>query len=106
KPGAVVLEPFCGSGSQLIAAEKLGRRCRAMEIAPAFVDGAILRWQTATGKQATLDGDGRTFTEVRESRGQQPGLDSPTTRSATTWASDPTAATPRSPRSTASASAR
>jgi len=70
KPGAVVLEPFCGSGSQLIAAEKLGRRCRAMEISPPFVDGAVLRWQTATGKQATLEGDGRTFAEVAAERGE------------------------------------
>ena len=56
KPGAIVLEPFSGSGSQIIAAEKLRRRCRAIEIQPAFVDVAIRRWQKATGSEATLDG--------------------------------------------------
>ncbi|HTF90904.1 MAG TPA: DNA methyltransferase [Planctomycetota bacterium] len=61
KPGQVVLEPFSGSGSQLIAAEKLGRKCRAMEITPAFVDVAIKRWQKATGKDATLEGTSQTF---------------------------------------------
>jgi DNA modification methylase len=73
RAGAVVLEPFCGSGSQLIAAEKLGRRCRAMEIAPAFVDGAVLRWQAATGKEATLDGEGHTFAQVRDVRAKEAG---------------------------------
>ncbi|MCC7171377.1 MAG: DNA modification methylase [Planctomycetes bacterium] len=65
--GALVLEPFNGSGSQLIAAEKLGRRCRAIEIQPAFVDGTIARWEKATGKQATLDG--KAFVDVKLERG-------------------------------------
>ncbi len=64
KAGAVVIEPFSGSGSQLIAAEKLGRRCRAIEISPAFVDVAIRRFEKATGKSAILGGDGRTFDEI------------------------------------------
>ncbi|MBL8801041.1 MAG: DNA modification methylase [Planctomycetes bacterium] len=67
--GDVVLEPFNGSGSQLIAAEKLGRRCCALEISPPFVDGTIARFEQATGKKATLDGDGRTFEAVRKERG-------------------------------------
>jgi len=66
--GAVVLEPFSGSGSQLIAAEKLGRRCRAIELSPAFVDVALRRWQAATGKAATLERTGATFAEVAEER--------------------------------------
>lgn len=66
--GEVVLEPFSGSGSQLVAAERLRRRCRAMEISPAFVDVAVRRWEQATGKQAVLDGDGRTFAEIAEER--------------------------------------
>ena len=69
KPGQAVLEPFSGSGSQLIAAEKLGRKCRAMEITPAFVDVAIKRWEVATGKQAVLEGTGQSFAEVTSSRG-------------------------------------
>jgi len=68
KRGAIVLEPFSGSGSQLIAAEKLGRRCRAMEISPAFVDVAVRRWETTTGKTATLDGGSRSFSEVSDER--------------------------------------
>ena len=43
RPGAIVLEPFNGSGSQIIAAEKLRRRCFAIDIQPAFIDGTILR---------------------------------------------------------------
>jgi DNA modification methylase len=67
-PGAIVFEPFSGSGSQLIAAEKEGRRCRAMEISPPFVDVAIRRWEKATGRQATLDGDGRPFQGIAAAR--------------------------------------
>jgi DNA modification methylase len=68
RPGAVVLEPFSGSGSQLIAAEKLMRRCRAMEIEPAFVEVAIRRWEKATGKQARLQGTDQTYAEVLAQR--------------------------------------
>jgi DNA modification methylase len=68
KPRAIVLEPFSGSGSQLIAAEKLRRRCRAMEISPAFVDAGIRRWERATGKHAVLDGTQKTFAEVEAER--------------------------------------
>lgn len=67
--GDVVFEPFSGSGSQLIAAERTGRRCRAIEISAPFVDVAIRRWQKATSKEATLDGDGRTFAEIAAERG-------------------------------------
>ena len=66
KPGDLVFEPFSGSGSQIIAAEKLGRRCHAIEISPAFVDVAVGRWEGATGKQATLDG--ATFEQVARER--------------------------------------
>jgi len=66
--GDLVLEPFCGSGSQLIAAEKLGRRCCAMEVAPAFVDGAVTRWQKATGKKAMLEGNDKSFDDISRKR--------------------------------------
>ena len=66
--GAVVLEPFSGSGSQIIAAEKLRRRCRAIEIAPAFVDVAVRRWQQATGKDAVLEGTGQIFSDIESER--------------------------------------
>lgn len=66
--GAVVLEPFSGSGSQIIAAERLRRRCRAMELQAAFVDVAVRRWETATGRSAVLEGGGQTFAEITEER--------------------------------------
>jgi hypothetical protein len=68
KPGEIALEPFSGSGSQIIAAEKTRRRCFAMELAPEFIDVAVRRWQTATGQEAVLDEDERTFTEVEKER--------------------------------------
>jgi DNA modification methylase len=59
KPGDVVFEPFSGSGSQLSAAEQLERRCRAIELSPAFVDVGIRRWEKATKKQAILSAPAR-----------------------------------------------
>jgi DNA modification methylase len=60
-PGQAVYEPFSGSGTTIIAAETTGRVCHAIEISPAYVDVAILRWQAFTGKEALLDGTDRTF---------------------------------------------
>ena len=51
-PGDICLEPFSGSGTQIVAAEQLGRRCYAMELSPAFVDVAVMRWERLTGKKA------------------------------------------------------
>jgi DNA modification methylase len=50
--GQAVYEPFSGSGTTLMAAETLGRRCYAMEIDPKYVQVAIERWQNFTGRQA------------------------------------------------------
>jgi len=66
--GGLCYEPFSGSGSQIMAGEANGRRVYAMEISPAYVDVAVERWQAETGRDAILDGDGRTFSEVREER--------------------------------------
>jgi DNA modification methylase len=52
KPGEICLEPFSGSGSQIIAAEKLSRRCFAMEFEPIYVDVAVKRWEEFTGQKA------------------------------------------------------
>jgi hypothetical protein len=52
--GDNVYEPFCGSGSTLIAAEQLGRKCYGMEISPAYCDVIVKRWETLTGKKAVL----------------------------------------------------
>ena len=66
--GDLVLDPFLGSGSTLIAAEKVGRRCFGLEYEPAFVDVAIRRWQVYTHRDAIVDGDGRTFDEITAER--------------------------------------
>ncbi|PQO23373.1 DNA methylase [Rhodobacteraceae bacterium WD3A24] len=66
--GDPVYEPFMGSGTTLIAAQTTGRVCLGIEFNPAYVDMAVARWQRFTGKQAVLDGDGRSFDEVREGR--------------------------------------
>ena len=68
-PGQAVYEPFMGSGTTLIAAETTGRVCLGIELNPAYVDVAIERWQRFTGRQAVLDGDGRSFDEVRDRNG-------------------------------------
>jgi DNA modification methylase len=57
-PGSVVLDPFLGSGTTLVAAERLGRRCFGLELDPRYAQGAIERWQQFTGKQAVSLEDG------------------------------------------------
>lgn len=52
----VVYEPFAGSGTTVIAAEQLGRRCYAIELSPAYCDVAVERWQNLTGGKAVRDG--------------------------------------------------
>lgn len=68
REGEVVLEPFGGSGSTLMGAEKTGRACYSMELQAKYVDVIVRRWQNFTGKKATLDGDGRTFDEIAAER--------------------------------------
>jgi DNA modification methylase len=68
KRGAVVLDPFAGSGTTLIAAEKTGRAACAIEYDPRFCDVIIRRWQAYTGKAATLEGDAGTFEDVELKR--------------------------------------
>ena len=66
--GQAIYEPFCGSGTTLIAAQSTGRACYAMELDPSYVDVAVLRWQAFAGETAVLDGDGRTFDAVAAAR--------------------------------------
>jgi DNA modification methylase len=66
--GEIVLDPFLGSGSTLIAAERTGRRCFGMDIDPLYIDVAIRRWQRHTGGRAVLATTGRLFDEVAEPR--------------------------------------
>jgi len=68
RPGNVVLDPFGGSGTTLIAAEKSGRLARLIELDPKYVDVIVRRWQAFTGKQAVLESTGQPFhaTETAE----------------------------------------
>ena len=66
--GELVYEPFLGSGTTLAAAETTARVCYGIELDPKFTDVVVQRWQGMTGKQATLDGDGRTFAEISAER--------------------------------------
>ena len=66
--GETVLDAFGGSGSTLIAAEKLGRRARLIELEARYVDVIIRRWQEFTGGRAVLDGDGGTFADIQAER--------------------------------------
>jgi DNA modification methylase len=65
--GEVVYDPFLGSGTTLIA-ELTERTCYGMDIDPRYCDVIVRRWQDLVGKQATLDGDGRTFDEIAAER--------------------------------------
>lgn len=62
--GDIVLDPFLGSGSTLIGAEKVGRRCYGMDLDPAYVDLAVRRWQSWTGRQAVHAETGERFDDL------------------------------------------
>ena len=67
-PGQAIYEPFMGSGTTLIAAETTARVCFGIELNPAYVDVAVERWQQFSGEAAVLDGDGRSFNEIKSAR--------------------------------------
>ena len=71
--GDVVLDPFLGSGSTLIAAERAGRVCHGVELDPLYVDVIVRRWEGVTGKTATLQETGETFGELSAHRAQGAG---------------------------------
>ena len=62
--GGIVLDAFLGSGTTVIAAERTGRRCYAMELDPVYVDTAIRRWQALTGGKAHHAAGGRLFDDL------------------------------------------
>jgi DNA modification methylase len=72
--GGVILDPFGGAGTTLIAAERTGRRARVIELDPMFVDVSIERWQRLTGGTALHADSGRPF-----ARSDNPGA-TPETR--------------------------
>ncbi len=64
RPGALVLDPFAGSGSTAMACERTGRHAGLVELDPVYVDVIVRRWQTYTGRTAVLEESGRCFDEV------------------------------------------
>jgi DNA modification methylase len=68
--GDIVRDPFLGSGSTLLAAERTGRICRGIEIDPRYVDAAIRRWQQHTGASAVHVPSGKLFNELAAERGE------------------------------------
>lgn len=73
--GDIVVDPFVGSGTTILAAERTGRRARAIEIDPGYVDVCIRRWQAMTGQEAILAASGEVFSQVSRRR-STPGLES------------------------------
>jgi DNA modification methylase len=72
--GDVVLDPFLGSGTTVIATERIGRACYGIELEPHYVDTIIRRWQKFTGQEAVHDGTGQTFAQREyEAENVQPG---------------------------------
>ena len=69
--GDVVLDPFMGSGTTLIAAERVGRCCRGVELDPLYVDTIIRRWEVFTGDQAVHADTGQRFAEIEEERANE-----------------------------------
>jgi DNA modification methylase len=68
KPHSIVLDPFLGSGSTLLAGEMVGRHVYGLEIDPEYVDVSIRRWQAFTHRDAILETTGQTFAEVEAER--------------------------------------
>jgi DNA modification methylase len=68
--GDLVLDPFLGSGSTLLAAERVGRVCRGIELDPLYVDAAIRRWQQFTGESAIHAAGGRRFNDLASDDGE------------------------------------
>jgi DNA modification methylase len=64
----IVLDPFGGSGSTLIACEKTRRQARLLELDPKYCDVIVQRWQAFSGGAATLDDDGRTYDDLAAER--------------------------------------
>jgi len=68
RDAGLCIEPFGGSGSTLMGAERTGRRCFSMELQGMYVDVIVRRWQAHTGQEAVLESTGQTFAEVQAER--------------------------------------
>jgi DNA modification methylase len=71
KPGDLVLDPFAGSGTIFLAAERAGRRGAGIEIDPHYVDVAARRFEQETGEAAVLEASGEVFSSVAETRAKE-----------------------------------
>jgi len=76
KRGGLVLDPFAGSGTTILAAERARRRAAAIEIDPGYVDTAIRRWQALSGKQAFQPETGLSFNEIQTLARERPAIPS------------------------------
>jgi DNA modification methylase len=68
RPGDLVLDAFAGSGSTLIAADRLGLSCALVEIDPCYSDVAVRRWQEFSGLKATRESDGAKFDDLEPAK--------------------------------------
>jgi DNA modification methylase len=66
--GEIVLDPFLGSGTTVIAAQRTGRLCFGLELHPPYVDAIVRRWQKFTGNNAVHSQSGRAFDELEQER--------------------------------------
>jgi DNA modification methylase len=68
RKGDLILDPFAGAGTTVVAAERIGRQARVLEIDPQYADVIVRRWQNYTGADARLESAGLTFAQVSEQR--------------------------------------
>jgi len=71
RKGDLVLDPFAGAGSTLIACENLRRHARLMELDPGYADVIVRRWQNYTGQTASLEANDRSFDQIATERGSE-----------------------------------
>jgi DNA modification methylase len=62
--GDIIIDPFLGSGSMLIACEKSGRKCRGIELDPLYIDVVLRRYEAVTKRPAILESTGETYAEL------------------------------------------
>ena len=72
--GDIILDPFAGSGSLMLAAHRVNRVARCIELDPKYVDVAVRRMEALTGQPARLQATGQTFADVAEERRSSPDL--------------------------------
>jgi len=70
-PGEIVLDVFLGSGSSVIAAERVRRRCYGLELDPLYADTTVRRWQVYTGESARHASSGKTFNQLEVERAEE-----------------------------------